>query len=302
MKYTKILLGLLAMAAAVGFTGCSDSEDILEPSNEKFDNPFAVPDGMTGPEAEIRRDFFKNTGIYLIFNDTLRTYTDRFGVERTELVDFDYTFTGSPTHPNRRFEYIENTEEMKIVADLIAENLAPRIKDGQFRPFSIIPLKDMATQNYSGAKWEDKKTFTNFRCLAVNVDPILDAETPEDAVNAVNDVIIDLINSKISVWDASMDEFFESVDELSSEYISDYIDDWDRDITQVNELGFLRFYESWSISYDYFPNRKNDFADYLDLVIKKTSAEVEELYGEYPVIMNRYEFLANYIRKMGVKI
>ena len=39
-------------------------------------NFFAVPAEATGEEAELRRDFFEDTKIYLLFNDTLGVHGD----------------------------------------------------------------------------------------------------------------------------------------------------------------------------------------------------------------------------------
>ena len=92
-----IIYGLMLLSGVFA-TSCSDDEEILEPSVGVVDNLFAVPDDATGPEAELRRNFFKETGTYLMFNDLLSHTVigqDAYGndVYKDEYIDFTYNLT-----------------------------------------------------------------------------------------------------------------------------------------------------------------------------------------------------------------
>ena len=63
MRY---VIGLLLFAC---LWACSDDDYLNNDAGEV--NFFAVPDDATGEEADLRRSFFDETGVYLLFSDTL---------------------------------------------------------------------------------------------------------------------------------------------------------------------------------------------------------------------------------------
>lgn len=78
MKFTDYITWLILCVGVC--IGCSDKEEVV-PSDLK-DNYFAVPDDATDPESLLRKSFKQETGIHLLFNDTLRCElrgTDRYG-------------------------------------------------------------------------------------------------------------------------------------------------------------------------------------------------------------------------------
>lgn len=65
---------------ALQLSACSEEED-LNPSGIK-ENYFEVPEDAMDPESVLRRNFYEQEKIYLLFNDTLRHEqigTDRYG-------------------------------------------------------------------------------------------------------------------------------------------------------------------------------------------------------------------------------
>ena len=85
MKFTDYITWLILCVGVC--IGCSDKEEVV-PSDLK-DNYFAVPDDATDPESLLRKSFKQETGIHLLFNDTLRCElrgTDRYG-EKSYLVE-----------------------------------------------------------------------------------------------------------------------------------------------------------------------------------------------------------------------
>jgi len=51
--------------------GACTKEDALEPTGAN-DDYFTVPATATDPESVMRREFYEETGVHLLFNDTLR--------------------------------------------------------------------------------------------------------------------------------------------------------------------------------------------------------------------------------------
>lgn len=65
MKKT-IIYGLLAVIG-LSSVACSDDEELLEPTRIE-DNHYRVSDDETGPEADLRREFYDKTKVYLLFS------------------------------------------------------------------------------------------------------------------------------------------------------------------------------------------------------------------------------------------
>ena len=75
MKKT-IIYGLLAVIG-LSSVACSDDEELLEPTRIE-DNHYRVSDDETGPEADLRREFFDKTKVNLLFSNILRrTYVGK---------------------------------------------------------------------------------------------------------------------------------------------------------------------------------------------------------------------------------
>ena len=61
---------ILALTACLTIAGCSD-DDELTPSYAD-QNRFFATDSATNPVSAMRNEFYRETGSYLLFNDTLR--------------------------------------------------------------------------------------------------------------------------------------------------------------------------------------------------------------------------------------
>ena len=117
MKFTDYITWLILCVGVC--IGCSDKEEVV-PSDLK-DNYFAVPDDATDPESLLRKSFKQETGIHLLFNDTLRCElrgTDRYGEKSylVETVNYSYYLT-SVIKPCYLFTYIHDIEEQKVAAE-----------------------------------------------------------------------------------------------------------------------------------------------------------------------------------------
>ena len=111
MKHlTHYYIGML-LAGALGFlAACSSDEELLTPSGEDA-NFFLPKEDDHSAEAELRRDFFDATGVYLFFNDTLRheyvgESADGYPVYETEMLEMGWIPLSSNTSIDLGFEYI----------------------------------------------------------------------------------------------------------------------------------------------------------------------------------------------------
>ena len=306
MNSKLFIYGLLALSS-VAFASCSDDEELLEPSSEYVDNKFAVPDDATGPEADLRREFFASTDVYLLFDDLLsREFkgVDEFGGEiwQEERIDFIYDLTSYGFNAPR-FEYIETQEDKEIATSLVRENILPRLEGGILTPFSILLVKDMQTYQSTGSgyRYADAYTTSCWRCLAVAVGKWSEAEGEErDAITTA--ILKDFLSTRFTVDSESASEFRTLSYEYSGYYMYELYDDWveNPDITRVYELGFL----SKKTSYwgdDYLPYTKDDFDAYLDVVLSMDENEFMELYGEYSMIVTKYTIIKDALISLGFK-
>ena len=119
------LAGIFLLGVATLFTACGE-EDALTPSGNEL-NSFLPDESDHSPVAELRRSFYEETGIYLLFSDTLRHVqigTDEQGrpVYDTEMVDFNYNLNGDGGY-NLRMEYYTTLEEMQAAARITTASI-----------------------------------------------------------------------------------------------------------------------------------------------------------------------------------
>lgn len=297
------IFGLISICS-FAFISCSEDEEILEPSGVA-DNKFAVPSDATGPEAELRRDFFAQTGVYMMFDDLLsREYKglDKDGNEiwAEERIDFAYDLTDYGLNPPK-FVMLESQEEKERAASLIKTYVLPHIEGGALTPFSFLAVKSLERYRTSYPyEYEDAYTVSCWRCLAIATGEWAEAEGEErDAITAT--ILKDLLSSKISYTSEAAKPFTEISYEYSGMYLDEIYDDWDdnKDISRVYELGFLShrsgYYGDW------LPYTSDDFNAYFDLVLSMDESEVMEKYGEYAMIVTKYNLIKDALESLGYK-
>ena len=286
-----------AFCALIGssFAGCSDSDEILEPTRQE-ENFYKVPDDATGPEAEVRRKFYNDNKVNLLFSDVLRREylgKDAFGddVWKEEKIDFRYNVTSYNENVEYSWELFDNDSDKSRAAELISRYLMPHFGE-KLRPFSIMAVKTLTSTDYYGPA--EVKTVNNVSCRAVSVGEIMDeAVTDQQIEEYFKEVCKDILNVKISNLYQSAPEF-EEFRALSSVYLGKYISsvapEWDGiNMSIIYNLGYIGFFNLYYPAYDMFHMYGNDdFKDFFNLAFDYTPDEVEEMYGEYPKVMTKY--------------
>lgn len=294
-----LTLGLMTVMP-VFMTSCATEDPITETSDANFENPFAIPDDETGPEADIRRAFYKETNVFLVFHDLLRTYTDRFGNTVNETVDIAYELNGNKGY-DYEYDELETTEEKQAAAEIIKKYFLPHINSGKLRPFSVLAVKSITQIN--GTIKSKIGAVNNFRTLALSMADFDGLEDADEIQKVVSSVLKGFIKSKVYYTDSQFTDLMAVNDAHYYEDIVDFIPDWvlDQDITKIYALGMLRYYTDWygDPAGDYFVLGYTDFEDFFNLLFDYSEAEVRQTYGDYPVIINKYEMLKNAIEGMG---
>lgn len=300
----KIFLGLV-MTLSISFcSSCSDDSEKLTPG-ETMTNFFAPDPTDKSTTAELRRSFFNETGIYLLFSDVLATYTDDFGIERTEKLDFRWGFN---THSIFSYNFQELAEsDQNHIVDQVKKYFIPyvNIKGGTLKPYSILLVSNL-NSNQSDT-YDDPfpvDYMINWQCMALNADSWMDLDDEESRAMG-KEILRQLISTKVSTSTPELEPFFDiSYQFYDDYYVADSYPEWmdDQDVTLVYDSGFLRYYaDLWGdVDYDSFPSEKNDLNDYLAALFDEEEADFKEKWGDYPRIMQKYDLLKECIESMGV--
>lgn len=301
-KTTILFLG----AATMGLSSCKSDEEQLLPDTEYNDNKFEVPSDATGPDADLRRDFYTQTGVYLLFTDLLdRVYvgTDAYGDEvwRDDRVDFNYNLTSSGSE-NPVFTELSSYEMRKEAADFIIDYVCPHIEGSSIAPFSFLLVNDIGVENYYGG-FDSKNIYSCWRCMAVSIK--LEGLDEEGKREYAMSLLKEIVRDRLDPNSRELDAFNKLSQEYSRQYIKDYDSEWDRtDMTAVYEKGYLGYYQYGSNpDRDYFYNSygTNDFDDFFNAVMTRDKADFMKEFGDYPRIVEKYGYVRSYILGTGYK-
>lgn len=286
-----ICLVLFTVAALLS---CS-KEEWFDNRQEEI-NFFAVPEEATGEEAELRRSFFNETGVYLLFNDTLgvREVPTLSGTTSADLQVIDFFWTMNPG------DYYADSLEFFYYRDLAVKEAAARFLQDEvladlpelFYPYSILLLdRCVRYANTYGTygEGEDISTFSGFQCTAIALGDV-GSLTGEEQASLETDVIGQIVIAGIGLIP---DEEFTTFYSYSEEYYGDYT--WNVP-TPVQSVGFLDTYESSSFEQD------EDKQAFVEKVFELSESEFRETYSEYPLIISKMEVMVDILRKYGINV
>lgn len=279
MKH-RIFYLLALCVASMAMTACSEDED-LTPSYKDV-NGFEPAADDNSATAQLRRDFFKETGSYLLFDDKLTT-TSTNG--QPELIEPGWSMIGSSSN-NYQYLYITNIDEQREAVALIKQYLLPRFN---FKMFSYLLVNELYYINYYGRK----NVSTNYfgaRTLVISMSLGEAYDAPEEYFSSM---MIDIIKGKLDYKSTLLKPFYAYCEQY---YGYDYEDfGWDDKPSQEEllELGFT----GGNTYYFYYENK--DYTTWLELVLNNTEEEFEAMYGDYPVMMAKYRTLREIIEQQG---
>ena len=292
---------LYSVAAAFLFAfisvACGEDEEVLTP-NETFVDKFDIPASASGPEADLKREFYARNGSYLIFNDTLSAVRDASGNLKVETVDFEWSLTSSGDDTDE-WEFFETIEEQRAAAEIVKKHILPYIKDGAMRPYSVLPFKSIVTSSGKIVYYKD-----NWRCFGVNLAEIMPAADDAERKALVLDMFKRIYKGKYSSSSEEADPFHEVCAEYSDEYICDYFPEWEdeRDMEIIYSLGYISYKTNKKPYNEKFLTKSNDYTDFVNLVFDNTTEEVYAKYGRYEKIILKYEMIKALVEKVGIKI
>ena len=284
-----LLLTLFSFSIACLSVACGGEEDDTTPSYADI-NGFAPADDDNSPTAQLRRDFYNQTGSYLLFKDTLITRTSD---GRSELLDITYFIMGSidwQSDYDYTYEYIEDIEQQRKAAEYVQKYLISRL--GKNTPYSFFLVNDLHYDYYGRLRQRDK--VLGLRSYVISMGG---GEAYEDPETYFGDMIVDIVKNSISrVPEEVMNQFYA----FSKDY---YGNDVEGSLTdqEVWDLGMFYYIEDdWWGNYFYYES--TDLSLWLEAVLTMSPSEFEAEYGSSSVMMEKYTLLREIILNQGFEI
>ncbi|MGM9733469.1 MAG: hypothetical protein ACI3YT_05065 [Prevotella sp.] len=282
MKKIHILFAML-LISAITLISCSDNEDTTPSMADA--NVFAPAASDNSATAQLQRDFYKETGVYLLFSDTLTAVNGG----KPELLDLGWTLSGSYGSVFS-YEYIYDINSQRQAADAVKKHVLERL--GSAKPFSILLANSITYKSYGKVK--NQTMVLGNRCYAFNLDG---GSALDDPDTFFGNLFTSMVQSILEKYSTELQAFYD----ISSEYYGEYIDDFgleDPTEEELWEYGFFE-YDDWWGSF-YFKN--TDFKQWVKKVTTMSRSEFEATYGSSATMMNKYEALVGVIEKIGIKL
>ncbi len=287
------ILALIIMAVLM--VACS-SEDAPEP---KFHSPakfFMPADDDNSPTAELRRDFFHNTGSFLLFNDTIqKNYVGKDingdDVYWYETLDLGYSVGMTMSSDKYTFTYIEDYEDQKKVVDFLGEYVLYHF-NGRIKPFSYFICNKM-TLNYVNGSVASPYASSGQRGLAIAGNYLLirdrnDSQKKNFAERVLNAVMGTLANN----FSEDFVEFYN----FSGPYYGALLSSYGTDNKQtLNMLGFIG---TGSLTI-YAPSRDEDMSQYALATLQYSEEEFAAKYSAYPVMIEKFRYVKGVFSDLG---
>ncbi len=269
------------------FTACGDDEDTT-PSYADL-NGFDVADGDQSLTAQIRRNFFSNTGSYLLFTDTL----GRNSAGVVEMLDMAYSIFGNGSGYTYRYDYITDVDQQREAAQYIQQYLMTKLDKAS--PFSVLAVNKISYTSYGEETTTNKLLGT--RAYAISMGEGEAFEDPEAYfAEMIKDIITDQMKRRTDLSDA----FYA----YSNDYYGEYLEDLDmEDISdqELWDLGFFSYVQSdWLGNYFIYDSR--DLSEWIDALLEYSPEEFAAKYGTSATMINKYNTLRNILLELGFKL
>lgn len=308
MKHLSYLVASLFCVSAMmsSLTSCTAEEE-LTPSGAR-DNYFAVDPDATDAESVLKRKFYADNDVYLLFGDTL--FNEYLGTDangkpyyHTETVDINYGLI-STSNNDFQITYLtpDQQAEKEKAAKLVEKYIFSHMGNA-LRPYSVMLVG--AIQNYEyvidydnyifGYEWVVYYLVPGMRCHMIAATPVL-AMNEEELDEWATDVLYQMLYAALSSKDEALADFYA----YSSAYYQAY----------KSELGLEPYGTLDSDVYPYgmlknssyiLGSQSADLEAYLQVILSMTEEEIQKTYGDYDIIMKKFKIMRNLLLELGYK-
>ncbi|HBL32842.1 MAG TPA: hypothetical protein DDZ96_03355 [Porphyromonadaceae bacterium] len=308
------LLGLNFLA--LSFFGCRSDEVEIGALEKDY---YLTPYGASANDQLLQHHFYDTHHIYLLFNDTIQKEQTSVNPDNTpfytyQAVNLGYSMTGSLSSKDNIFEfdYIQTDKEKQVATQFVQDKILPSLGP-DLRPFSFLLIDKINyyvsnASTYYEMRLTNPVVFQGWRCTAIAVSGLTDM-TDEEQTAYRNQILKTIVAGKISKLDPSI---FDSFYSFCSQYYSTFkmdsgnsheVEDFIKIHPTMMDLGFLSAY-AYGNPYGFymynFKAKSYDLEDYTNAVFEYSEEEFTNLYGQYPIVMQKYAILKQIIADLGV--
>jgi len=274
--------------------GCAKEEDVT-PTEPR--NSFDLPDFSSPEEMELRRDFYKETGSFLLFNDSLG-YTDRYtpqgNVRICEMLDLHYGIT-SDDQSVFNFTYLRDFREKQQAANWLAKEVLPMLPS-VFRPHAILLTDDFLCAEYIADGWASSlypekmmPAYSTYHALIVGCNGVFSMDN-EKAYAYKREILQRILRRSASnIDEQEYADFWQYSDAYYDTYYSG---------DESKDAGFLK----GVVSNYYYYQKSTDFQAYLVEIFSMTEEEFTEKYEGWDLVLKKRDALVKILEKKGVTV
>lgn len=300
---------LLIFVAILGLlSSCADSEDTTPSYADQ--NLFAPSDDDQSETAQIERNFYKDNGCYLLFNDTLKKEqngVDAYGnpIWKLQLVDVGYPVIGDVgASYEYTYKYLTDVEQQKKAANLVQEKIAKVL--GKGCPYSFLVVDSIYTWTYRNGQrqlatvnsWStqllENRYLNGTRCVALS----LCGDKAYNDEDFFQEIILEIVYSKLSRVDpAKLKDFYSTGLPYYQVYKRDLGYAYEVDDDQARQFGFWSDYNMY-----FFATKSDDLRKFSDAVCTYSLDEAKKMMQNYPLVIKRFEMIRNLLISLGVNL
>lgn len=304
-KYAYIIATALAISV---MASCDKSEDDIIPNIKDTSFFFAPNDTCTDEESEIRRQFFKDHGSYLLFNDTIQHYFVGVNINGdsayfTEVLDLSYSVNSSSISVSSSYEYtytlLPNLTRKKKAVEFMEENILYHFT-GTLQPFSWLLVNRIYC--YTGTETTNPVAATGERAIAVAMLNLSRIRTEAQKENFTQQILMGIVNKIVSDNSLKFDSFSSVSANLYSRSFTGYENKTaDECLQYLNSQGLLSRgkNELGTTANGYYPTLSTDLSDFARLVIVNDIETIKTRYSQYPTIIEKANLMIDCLKSLG---
>ena len=285
-----------AMAVATALVSSCAKEDDPEFEFTDPEAKFMPADSCTDEISQLRRQFYADHGLFLLFNDTLShefigTDINGDASYKNELLDIKYevgqtsTATYKPT-----YSYLATAQKCSQAVEYLEQFILPHLST-RLMPYSWFLAGNIYDTNTSGHA-ERPYALSGQRSIALACGQLsslkTDAQKKQLAARHLLVIVQNLANNNASTFSS-----FCAV--VSSYYGTDLsVPDGETTLNHVRSLGFIS-----NTNVSSYPTQSADINAYASLVITYTDEQIEKVYSNYPLIISRAKMFREALESLG---
>ena len=291
------MVGLMLLAS------CSD--DKVEANfREPWQRYAEVPLAESAKSAQLRQDFFAQTGSYLLFNDTIQHYSlgrDRYGNEQwfTETIDLTYAVGAQASAVTKyRYTFLQDDAEKEAAVAFLKSYILPHFT-GNIRPYTWLLAKTITHRDNFGTFNDYGAIGQETAAMACELLPTLsDANKERYAAQVINLLTGRLILNNSSAFA----DFFAVCEDLYAQKFAESTISINENNQRLWEAGFItrgKDPDLSAVSNGFYPDRETDLTSFCRAAISSSEEKLQQTYADYPIVLRKFQLARATMERIG---